>query len=324
MVSHFWILAVLAPAIDVGVPIALVASADKEATLQRGKAKLSPHEGDVLLPGDKLIAGPKGGPTLVLLADGRRLRLKPSKEVSLGAKGLEPADAAAEELAGPTPDAALLKTLREAYRGKAGIKGAVTVLRGGAAAGAEAARASGTMPLFGALVLTDHPTLSWAATTGAKDYRVTLLSGVEGPDKVIWTATTTETHLPYPEGEKVLSPGLRYRWRVAARMGEDKEITVAEGKFFIATVREAERLAGAQRLAASDDPTSWLLAADAYDAAAVYGLALPLYEKLAARAPEAPNYQLALAAYYTRAGRVAEANRALERAKKLGAAIDEE
>jgi tetratricopeptide (TPR) repeat protein len=170
--------------------------------------------------------------------------------------------------------------------------------------------------MHGARVLTDHPTLAWPAARGAKQYRVELLPGSEGEGRPLWRVVTSETRLSYPEEEKVLERGGKYRWRVLVLGEAGKEEVAAEGKFFTALDREVERLAKVRFLAEGTDPVGWLIAADSYDASGVYGKALPLYEKLAAHSPGATNYQLALAAYYTRAGREADAKKALERAKK--------
>jgi hypothetical protein len=311
---------VLAAPGDAGVPVALVAGGGEKATLERGKKKSAPEEGNLLLPGDRLTAGPGGGPTLVLLADGRRMRLKPGKAAAVGPGGLEPADAA-EEVEGPSADPEVLKSLRDAYRFRPAGGAAAAVLRGGAPTGEATAVPRGTAPLYGARVLTDHPTLAWPAAAGAAGYRVQLLDGAEGPEKVLWSAETRDTRLPYPEDEAALPLGRRYRWRVTALLpgGKEAEAPAAEGKFFTASAREVARLAKVRRLAEGDDPAGWLLAADAYDAAGVYGKALPLYERLAARSPNAVSYQLALASYYARAGREADAKKARERVKELGA-----
>jgi tetratricopeptide (TPR) repeat protein len=175
-------------------------------------------------------------------------------------------------------------------------------------------------PMYGARVLTDHPTLAWPPRAGAAGYRVELLSGAEGrEERVLWRAESKEPRLPYPEEEKVLTPGLKYRWRVAALLGEGKEERLLESKFFVASGEPAADLERARRLASGDDPGDWLLAAAVYEARGVHDKALPLYERLAARWPEAPNFQRALAAYYDRAGRPDRAKEARGRAAKLEA-----
>jgi hypothetical protein len=250
----------------------------------------------------------------------------PSDDTSSGllsrARNRDPA-ASAEVLEGPRPDPEMLRFLREAYRERTAGRAAGSVLRGGGAVPAEVERARGVAPLFGAWVLTDHPTLTWPAVPQAKAYRVALLSGAEGRDeKVLWRATTDKTVLPYPEEEKVLPPGLKYRWRVAAQLDGNKEEAQVESKFFVATTREMDRLRRLRRLAESEDPADRLLAADAYDAAGVYDKALPLYRGLARQFPNAAGYQLALAAYCDRAGQKAEAEAARKRAQELGAKVE--
>jgi tetratricopeptide (TPR) repeat protein len=123
--------------------------------------------------------------------------------------------------------------------------------------------------------------------------------------------------LPYPEEENVLDKGGKYRWRVSAKR-EGKEEVVVESEFFVASNRVLEQVGKVRRLVEGDDPLGWLLAADLYDELGVYGKALPLFEKLAARSPEAASYQVALARYYTLAGREEDAKKARDRAKDLG------
>jgi tetratricopeptide (TPR) repeat protein len=322
MVSLALVLALSVPAADPLVPVALVAEVKAPVSVGRGKKKVAFSESDYLLPGDRVEVGKGGSLKLLLLGDGTRLRVKEGQAV-VGEKGCDPA-ASAEVLEGPRPDPELLRYLREAYRERTAGRAAGSVLRGGGAVPAEVERARGVAPLFGAWVLTDHPTLTWPGLPQAKGYRVTLLSGAEGRDeKVLWRATTDKTVLPYPEEEKVLPPGLKYRWRVAAQLdGGEKE--VAESMFFVATPREMDRLRRLRRMAESEDPADRLLAADAYDAAGVYDKALPLYEKLAEKFETAAGYQLALAAYYDRAGQKDKAEAARKRAKVLGAKVEED
>jgi hypothetical protein len=300
---------------DPKVPVALVATAKGPVSVERGKVKLHSPEGGSLLPGDRLTAGEKGELVIVLLTDGRWLRVKPGKVGAVGAKGVEPADAA-EVVDGPRADPANLRTLQLAYQGRQAGNAAGVILRGPNEE-KEASRAKGVHPLYKACVLTDHPAMSWPSVPGAREYRVELLPGAEGAVRPLWRATVADARLPYPEDEKVLDKGGKYRWRVWA-VRDGKEEPVVESAFFVASDRVAELLAKVRRLADADDPVGWLLAADAYDAGGVYGKALPLYERLAVRSPDAANYQVALAAYYARAGRDADAQKARGRARELG------
>jgi hypothetical protein len=293
------------------VPVALVAGLPPPFTLERAGAKLTVGEGGLLLPGDRVSAGPKGGITVVLLSDGRRVRLKPDRAATITEKGFDPADAG-EVVDGPRPDPAMLEGLREAYRARIAVGAAVTVLRGPP----EAAKARGVTPMFGTWVLTARPPLEWPAVVGAERYRVEVFAG-DDEVRPLWRADTAATRLPYPPLEQPLLQGGKYRWRVTAELKGGQEQPVVSSKFFTASERVADLLAKVPALARGDDPVGWLLAVEVYDLAGVYELALPLYEKLAARSPDAIGYQLALAAYYTRAGREADAKRAAERAQEL-------
>jgi hypothetical protein len=298
-----------------GPPIALVLTTRGTVTVARAGDKPHPlGPADLLRPGDRLEAEVNSDATLAWLSDGHRERLRAKARATVREKGCTPADAVEPVETGGTPSAGQLRALRLHFQG--GDRGAVGLLRG------EDVRPQVVTPMYGARVLSDHPTLSWPAVAGAEGYEVVILSGAEGPSQaVLWRAATKETRLPYPEEEKVLTPGLKYRWRVLAQRGNDREEEVVDSKFFVASTGQMADLARVKRLASSDDPGDWLLAAAIYEARGVYDKALPLYEKLARHDPSAVNYQRALARYYERAGRKDRAKEAAERAKKLGAVV---
>jgi hypothetical protein len=109
--------AVLGADPDPKVPVALVSTARGPLSVARGKDALKSSEGSLLLIGDKLSAGEKCELVVVLLTDGRRLRIKPGQSVTVGEKGVEPAGAA-EEVDGPRADPTTLKAPQRAYRGR--------------------------------------------------------------------------------------------------------------------------------------------------------------------------------------------------------------
>jgi hypothetical protein len=297
-------------------PVALVLSAKGDVALQRGKGKpVRAGEASLLFAGDRLRAAKGAALTLVFLADGHRERLRPGAKALVGDKGCEPAGSV-EQLASRKPSRAQLSSLRQHVRSihASGGRAAVGVLR------SEPDGAPAVTPMFGARVLTTHPTLTWAALPKAESYEVELRSGADGADeRLLWRHSTTATSLPYPEEEDVLAPGLKYRWRVLARLKGAREQVVAESKFFVARKAQIAEAPGLRALAASADPADWLLAAAAYEAEGVYDRALPLYERLARQAPDNLDYQLALVRYYVRAGRKDEARKAQERVKALEA-----
>src|SRR5947208_341643 len=88
------------PKTSPGRPAGLVVGMRGRVELDRGGAKAPAAEGGLLRPGDRLTAAEKGELTVLLLGDGRRVRLKPGRAAALGEKGFEPADAV-EEVAGP-------------------------------------------------------------------------------------------------------------------------------------------------------------------------------------------------------------------------------
>jgi hypothetical protein len=292
-------------------PVGMVVSVKGTVTVERGKDKIALEEADWLLPGDRLAAAANGEAVLFFLEGGVRQRLKAGKQASVGTRGCDPAAAVEAVTGGRTlPKVALsdLKLHSKAVHA-AGGRAAVGVLRGHTEATAA------VTPMAGSRVLTDHPTLSWPPVPGAETYLIELFPADEGSGP-LWRASAREARLPYPEEEAVLKPGLKYRWRVSARVGgEEKE--VVRSSFFTMTESRVRDLARLRSLAASADPGDWLLAAASYEAAGVYGKALPLFERLAEKAPQAANYQEVLAQYYQRAGQPDKARAAAERARKL-------
>jgi len=298
----------LSAADNAPAPVAMVLTTKGTVTLQREPDKSGPLRAmDLLRPGDQLNAGADSEATVVFLADGRRERLKAKAKATVGDKACMPAESV-QKLENAPLTAANLQSLRDlAASGRAGVG----VLRG-----ENPTEPLLVTPLYGATTVTDRPLFRWPAVDKAQSYRVEVLSG-DG-QRVLWRATTKEPTLSYPEKEAVLRRGTKVVWRVAARLSEDKEDRVVDSKFSVATKEEADELAGLKKLADSDDPVSWLLAATTYEAHGVYGAALRLYEKLAEKFPREGNYQVALASYYERAGQPDKAKAAREKAKQLG------
>jgi hypothetical protein len=298
---------------DPAPPVAMVLTMQGSVTLERDTAKPRRLGAmDLLRPDDRLSAGPDAEAVLIFLADGKRERLKPKARATVGEKGCTPADAI-ERQEGKKLPPAQLESLRELARSS---RGAVGVLRG-----QPPPVPLLITPIYGATVLADRPAFTWPPAKDADLYKVQLLSG-DGK-RLILTDTAKEPRLAYPEKQKPLRQGVKYLWRVSARMGEEKETEIVDSKFSIVTKAEAEALAKLKPLTESDDPTDWLVAAVIYEAHGVYGEALALYEKLAQKQPDEANYHVALASYYERGGRIDKAEEAKEKAKKLGAVLPE-
>jgi tetratricopeptide (TPR) repeat protein len=295
-------------------PVAMVTGIKGQVTQERGKDKVPLDEADLLLPGDRVTTSKDGEVVLVFLTGDRRLRVKGGQTVTVDEKGCTPAEALEEiEGARKVAEQQLRSIYNHAKATKAvGGRAAAGVLRGGDLPDAALRAAT---PMFGTRLMTDHPTLSWPKAPGKVTYEVTLLSGGE-PAKVIWKTSTDQTTLPYPEDEKVLEWNQLYRWRVVARQGEEEK-EIVESRFFTLSKKAVEDLTKLRPLTTSDEPSDWLLAATAYEAAGGYDRALPLFEKLAARAPKSANYQEALAAYYERAGQKEQAATARKKAEAL-------
>jgi len=302
------------PAADTGGPVAMVLSTKGAVTREHGKA--APHKIGamaLLVAGDGLNAHKDAEAVLVFLGDGHRERLKGGAKASVQSSGLAPADAA-ERLPGVKLPPANMESLRDLARS---ARAGVGVLRGD-----RDVQPLVVTPIYGAALLTDRPKFSWPAAKNADAYLVELLSGPEGRDqRLVWKATTKETQLTYPEKQKSLQLGLLYRWRVSPTMGENQGEPIVVSKFALLTKGEIEALSGLKALTASKAPEDWVTAAALYEAHGAIGQALPLYEKLAERFPREPAYQVALASYYQRAGRLDRAKKASARAKELGAEV---
>jgi hypothetical protein len=285
-------------------PVAMVLTRQGDVTVRHGTGTRRLAAMDLLRPDDRLTV-PEGEVLLVFLRDGHCERLGPRAEATVTGEGCRPADAVRrEEKVKLTP--AHLESLRDLARSG---RAAVGVLRGDAPPAPPL-----VTPLFGATVLIDRPTLTWPEAEGADGYRVELLSG--DSRRSLWKMTTKERRVEYG-GKAPLDRAKKYLWRVSALKGEDKTELVVDSKFQVATRSEVEKLATLPPLVKEGQTPALLLAAVAYEAHGVYDEALRLYEKLAEAHPREPNYPLALANYYERAGRPDKARAAREKAREL-------
>jgi hypothetical protein len=269
---------------------------------------------EMLRPGDRLAAGSDAEALLIFWEEERQERLKPKARATVGTKGCTPAEAV-ERIDGKKLPAAQLDGLR--HLAPSGRRAGSDLRRDRLPATPQL-----VTPLYDTTLLTNRPTLTWQPVEKADRYRVELWSG--SGQRRIWRATTKEARLEYPPKEAALKPGTAYLWRVRAQKAEAEDLgQVVDSKFSTATKPEGEELAALKPLVAGGDDANLLLAAVAYEDHGVYGEALAMYEKLAAKRPEEANYQLALANYYERGGRLKEAEAAREKAKKLGAEVPE-
>jgi hypothetical protein len=297
-------------------PVAMVLTTKGMATLERDAEKPRRLGAMTLLrPGDRVQVAGGGEVTLVFLEDGHRERLKPKIQATVQAEGCQPAEAR-QRLEGPKLAPANLESLRDLANSS---RGAVGVLRGD-----PPPKPQVVTPLYGATIQTDRPALTWPDAK-AEAYLVQLFSGADGKDKrLLWKATVKETRLSYPEKEKPLELGRKYQWHVIPLKGDDASADpIVDSKFLVLTKYEIDLLSNLKPLLASKVPADLLLAAVSYEAHGVYDEALRLYERLAELSPEEANFQVALVSYYDRAGRKDLAQKARERAKKLGAEVSQ-
>jgi hypothetical protein len=269
----------------------------------RGRVEVQPMEGashritigELLYAGERLAVPADGSATLAFLGIGARERLRPAIEATVGPDGCAPSESVAERRAQRPAVASALKGVRPATDAsrKAGV-----VFRGVAARLPESPPA--VSPMFGAMVASERPSLSWEPDAGAKGYRVRLLSSA---GRELWEAESAVPSLAYPKDEEALQPSYLYSWEIADLEGN----TLVRSRFAVARRSVARQMAALAEQADSDDPAELLEAALAYSQLEAFGDALAMYERLARRAPDEPVYQEALAELYRRAGRPEEA-----------------
>ncbi|MCI0459114.1 MAG: tetratricopeptide repeat protein [Gemmataceae bacterium] len=289
-------------------PVAMVLAA-RDATFKRAAGtpkKAGP--GELLYPKDGLAVAKAGSLTVVFFADEHLERIKPGMKATV-------------ERGGCTPPGAV-ERLKPAGAGVArSLKGLKTFARSGRAAGVVFRspdlpdKAPAVTPMYGALILTDQPKLSWRTKEAAPAYRVQVLAANQ---RVVWSRDTREPTLTYPQGEKPLRRGTKYEWVVTALLGPGKDKELIRSKFVVATAGEMKEFDALEPLRGSKNPADLLLAAAVFQARGAYEESLSLYERLTKQAPEEPLYLAALADHYDRAGRLEEAARFLERALKRG------
>jgi hypothetical protein len=294
-------------------PVAMVLEVEGRATLRRGEAPARPlREADLLRPGDRVEAAEGARLSVVLLADGHGETVQPGRTVTVGPDGCAPADAVRRHEARlPQADLTALRGLARSSRGGVGV------LRHGP----EGEEVPAVTPLRGSRLLTNRPAFSWPAVPGATSYEVRLFA-LQADRKPEWKATTTQTHLAYPEKQPPLPYNRTRYWEVTPLDKDGQPLPAIRSRFHVAPVAQIAQLAKLKLLARGSDPKDWLLAAASYEAVYAYDDALPLYEKLAARRPDQAAYQRALAHYYTLAGRREDAARARSRARELGLPVE--
>jgi hypothetical protein len=292
----------LLPAADPPPAVAMVLTTKGAVTVERGGKGRRLGDMDLLRPGDRVSVPADGEAVLFFLDGGGRERLKAKAQATVGEKGCTPADAVEVVPAVKLPEANLI-SLRDHTRSE---RGGVGYLRGDRPPTPQV-----VSPLYGAVILTDRPTLSWPSVAKAEAYQVELLSG-DGK-RSLWKAKAEKMQLSYPEKEKPLEPGKKYLWRVTSPTGD----VLVDSKFSVPEKEEGEELAALKPLEASKEPADLLLAAVAYESHNVFDRALALYERLAEARKDEAGYHLALANYYERAGRKDKAEAARKRAEEI-------
>jgi hypothetical protein len=285
-------------------------SVQGSVTVERGTDKarqLLPM--DLLRTDDRLSAAADAEAMLVFLKDGTLEKLKPRVRATIGASRCTPAEAVERQQNRKLSSAQLTSLHQLARSSRAGV----AVFRG-----EEPAPAQVPSPMDGATALSNRPRLSWSAVARAESYLVELRGEKE---RLLWKATTKEPRCDYPADQEALAWNGEYSWRVAARFGDGKQKWIVEAAFLVAAREEAQELAALKPLRESKAPHDWLVAASTYDAHKVYDEALPLYERLAEQYPREAGFQVILADFHERTGRLDRAKAASERARALGATV---
>lgn len=290
-----------------GKSVAMVLDTAGNVVLRRaGEDAKRPPLMTLLMENDKLVVGEKSQATLMFFQSRQRVRIKAEATVEVDAQGCQPAEAAivlpsASLLAGQDGD----KLKKLAVSGKGG---AITV-RGGAEVAVPVVE-----PIHGATTLSLRPDFHWQEIPEVDAYRVILKQGIRGR---VWQAETAKPPLRYPD-VVALKPGRTYQWEVSARTKNGKSRILVRAEFGTASQTTIETLDALSQFNDSDDPAVLLSVAAVYHQHGVYDHALRLYERLAALKPAEPFVRAALADCYEKAGRLAEAEAAHERAEALG------
>jgi hypothetical protein len=288
--------------------VAMVLRVEGHVELRPVKGDPRPAEAmDLLYSGDLLTTQSDGAAIVVFCSDGRRERVRPRCQATLGVHGCVPATAV-ERLPASAKEQ---ETVREALKGlSAASRGAVAVLR-------DPPRNAGAAvhPFNGTRVLTDRPDFSWRPDTAARSYQLEITDGNSG--RLIWRDTTTSVSEKYPSSEP-LRRGRAYVWRVIA-IEESVDQPWAAGKFFVLSVAEAATLERLRPLTRTDDPADLTLAAAVFESKGVFDEAVRLYERLVSLEPEKKAFRMALARLYTRLGREEDAQKVRREIEKMNA-----
>jgi tetratricopeptide (TPR) repeat protein len=289
--------------------VAMVLRVEGHVELRPVKGDPRPAEAmDLLHSGDLLTTQTDGSAIVVFCSDGRRERVRPRCQATIGVPGCAPSTAVE-----PLPASAKeQETVREALKGlSAASRGAVAVLRdppGNAGAAVH--------PFNGTRVLTNRPDFSWHPDKAARSYRLEVSEGSSG--RLIWKETTTSASEKYPASSNPLRHGRAYVWRVIA-IEESVDQPWAAGEFFVLSAIEAATLERLRPLTRSDDPADLSLAAAVFESKGVLDEAVRLYERLVSLEPEKKSFRTALARLYTRLGREEDAQKVRQEIEKLNA-----
>jgi hypothetical protein len=290
--------------------VAIMVAVEGDVTIQPAKGTSRRAEvTDLLYPGDRIVVASQGGATLKYRNDLHLERVLPGSKVLIRSTGGSPPEAVRRIKVISRVMAEGVEEIGGSFRN--GLI-ALSVFRGDQQ---PPAVPPAVIPMYGATVLDDRPTLSWRPAPGASSYEVRLIDAL---GRELWTAQTRCHHIAYDKARDALTRGRGCYWNVSARTEKGEMTVVTESRFFVAPASEARVLAELRPLSESMDPADLLVAAATYQAHGVHDEALALYERLSRLSPRDPFFHAIRSAYYRLAGRQDEARSELELARRLG------
>jgi tetratricopeptide (TPR) repeat protein len=221
------------------------------------------------------------------------------------------------------PPGAVVRTESRELTGKVALqriqrdsRGAAGIVRGAP----DRESRSAVTPSWQAVVVSDRPFLTWPVQGKDALYKITI--EVAGSNRLAFRTTTSNHSLQIPESN-ALKRGRKYLLSISSST-DGRRTQFISSEFMVATSTEADELKQLESIAAGSDVSALLLVATTYEAYGAVDQALQVYERLRQLSPSDPYVCAACATIYERAGRLSDAERMWEAAKKLGWTMSED
>lgn len=171
-------------------------------------------------------------------------------------------------------------------------------------------------PVPGTTIREALPKFSWPADSDVTAYSIEIFIGPAGKrERVVHKQEVDKPHFEYPEDARKLERGQPYLWRVVGKTSTGKAKSIlSTGEFQIIEEKLEAELDEIAKLAKSQQPSDWLLAAQAYSAIGLYDEPLALYNRYVEKKPKAKGVWKLIAERYESAGKMDEAKKAREHA----------